>query len=136
MIRGIAWGMAVVLACSAGCGRRGVDPTAKVTGTITVRGKPAKGLLVTFFPERGRPGTGVTDRDGRFSLSTFSKDDGAVVGPHVVIVDEAYLDKPPPMTTTRLPSRAPNKYRDRAASPLKVTVKAGEKNDFTFDLQP
>ena len=70
-------------------------------------------------------------------MSTFDPGDGAVLGEHVVTIADAFPNGPPPMGpgVANL-SRVPLKYRTAASSPLKATVKDGEKNDFKFDLKP
>ena len=62
------------------------DRTVKVTGMVTLDGQPARGLSVVFHPAKGRPAVGMTDGDGRFSLSTFRQGNGALLGQHVVTV--------------------------------------------------
>jgi len=65
-----------------------------VSGQVTLDGKPAAGIHVTFTPVAERPGqevgvgsTGVTDAQGRFTLRTIAKNrrSGAVVGKHSVV---------------------------------------------------
>jgi hypothetical protein len=61
--------------------------TAPVSGTVTYKGKPLPDADVSFMPEGGgRAATGRTDANGRFTLSTFSINDGAVIGKHRVSV--------------------------------------------------
>jgi hypothetical protein len=129
--------LAGLLLLLAGCGGSGNPPTAKVTGTVTLKGAPVDGALVTFNPERGRPASGVTDVSGKFTLSTFIKDDGAVLGKHKVTIAESNRDKPPPMPGfgEPLPSRFPAKYGKAESSPLSENVEKGQKNDFTFDIK-
>jgi hypothetical protein len=76
-----------VLLAAAGCGARGVVP---VSCRVTVDGKPAAGVHVSFQPvatEGNRnPGGGsyaITDDDGRFTLRLVEGDQaGAFVGKH------------------------------------------------------
>ncbi|MBN2293372.1 MAG: hypothetical protein JXM70_13165 [Pirellulales bacterium] len=135
MIRIIASMMLCVLVFSTGCGH-GLDYTTKVTGTVTVNGKPANGFYVVFNPPKGRPANGTTDSQGRFSLSTFDPGDGAVLGEHVVTITDAFPQGPPPMgRITANMSRVPPIYSAVSTTPLKATVKDDETNDFTFDLK-
>jgi hypothetical protein len=70
----------------AGCGS-GRPETAKVSGTVTLDGKPVEGAIVAFFhPEAGQPARGVTDGSGNFTLTTFAAGDGAMLGQHKVSV--------------------------------------------------
>jgi hypothetical protein len=133
--------LAMVLVLVVGCGRAGTEPTGKVTGTVTYQGKPAEGAAVTFYPEQGRPASGVTDAEGRFTVSTFASGDGAVLGKHTVTIGEAASKESPPMPGTpgaenyRPPApRFPAKYADRSTTPFTATVEKGKKNEFTFDM--
>jgi uncharacterized GH25 family protein len=74
-----------------GCGGPSVAP---VKGRVVFNGEPVKEAQITFSPttsdakqlEAGKPGTGFTDADGNFRLSTFKSHDGALVGMHNVLV--------------------------------------------------
>jgi len=134
MIRYIVLMLLCVLTFSAGCGH-GLDYTAKVAGTVTVNGQPAKAFNIIFHPAQGRPATGITDDQGRFSLTTFDPGDGAVLGEHVVTVTDSFPQGPPAMgRITANMTRVPLQYSSVETSPLKETVE-DKKNDFTFDLK-
>src|SRR5262245_38818090 len=84
----LACGLAALLL--PGCGGPQVAP---VKGRVMFNGKPVKEAQVTFSPvgaegqkETGKPGTGFTDENGQFELSTFKNYDGALVGNHNVHV--------------------------------------------------
>lgn len=71
-----------------GCGRSGLVP---VSGVVTVNGEPRENVRVVFAPmasgENSNPGpfsVGVTDADGKYSLTTRDGDYGAVAGRHTV----------------------------------------------------
>ena len=84
------------LACGlVGC--NGGDPyaTTPVSGVVTCQGKPVANATVNFTPQpqegraegrRGRVALGITDQEGRFTLTTFENNDGAIVGKHTVSV--------------------------------------------------
>src|SRR5262245_21223085 len=75
-------------ALAAGCSR---GPTfAEVTGVLKAGGRPLENVQVEFWPEvSGQRSRGVTDKEGRFTLtSDDGKRHGAVVGSHkVVLID-------------------------------------------------
>src|SRR5690349_7504009 len=82
-------GMVILLL--AGCG----GPTmAPVKGQVVCHGKPVSAAAVVFSPvpkaetdrESGKPGTGYSEVDGTFVLSTFKIRDGALIGPHRITV--------------------------------------------------
>ncbi len=63
---------------------------AEVTGTVTIEGKPAAGVLVTFEPQMPDPrkvpvcSFGTTNADGQFRLMRRANLSGAVLGQHHV----------------------------------------------------
>ncbi len=68
---------------------------APVAGVCLCNGKPIEAGLVIFEPipesgadlkESGRSASGMLQPDGSFVLSTFGKNDGAIVGRHKVLV--------------------------------------------------
>ncbi|XZE46646.1 hypothetical protein SH467x_001938 [Pirellulaceae bacterium SH467] len=66
-----------------GCGNK--IPTASVTGTITINGKPVEGIEVQFVPEaKVRPSIGMTDSQGRYRAEFLTTQSGVVLGPCVV----------------------------------------------------
>ena len=140
-----------------GCGsqdRTGSDPVYPVNGVITLGGRPLVQADVTFYnAEKNRSAFGRTNDKGEFKLTTFSLNDGAVEGQHVVTVvkieaapetapaaateSEAYV--PPALGESTEPkppkSEVPDKYADKATSGLTATVKAEGLNEIKLDLQ-
>jgi len=69
-----------------GCGSDGPE-LIPVSGTVTLNGTPIDEVVVTFVPKQaGKPAMGLTDEQGRFSLSTTEVDDGAAVGSYYATV--------------------------------------------------
>ncbi len=81
-------GLFVVLL--AGCGGGVSAPrTAPVAGTVLLKGKPAAGVTVRFHPRFDMGAVtftpaGLTDKDGRFTLTTAAAGDGAPPGDYAV----------------------------------------------------
>ena len=81
----------------AGCGGEDRPPLATASGIVKLDGEPVEGATVSYLPvEGGRPGSGITDAQGRYTIKTFEDDDGAIVGDHKVSVmkvsgDGAYV---------------------------------------------
>ncbi|MBW3542412.1 MAG: hypothetical protein KY476_19275 [Planctomycetes bacterium] len=128
--------LGLLLMC--GCGGRDPDrpATAPVTGTVTYNGKPLTEGTVTFVPQaKGNPATGQIGPNGRFTLTTYETNDGAVVGFHVVTVQVFAEGALPGMEaeTSDAPS-IPAKYEDPATSDLLVEVK-GEPNNIPLELK-
>lgn len=145
---------ALLVGCSGDAGNPKVAP---VTGTVTYQGKPVGGATVSFIKEgESRSSVGVTDSQGRFQLSTFGNNDGAVIGDNVVTIAKKIASTAaPPATPQTDPmemmkrmraesekpaekvktDELPEKYLDPVASGLKAIVSAdSKKNDFKFDL--
>lgn len=108
-----------------------------VTGRVTFQGKPVEGAVVTFHPKgrddaKAERPSGVTDKDGNFTLSTGSRA-GAPPGEYVVTVNwykpaDAPAGKKPLGTDTQpdTPDQFRGKaYADHATSKLTATVGPG-----------
>jgi len=138
----------VVGTCLLGCGAP--PDIAPVSGVVTVEGTPVEGAQVLFMPMGKRPASAQTDADGRYHLSTFEENDGAMLAEHAVTImyqrpiyvspmgplagkpqDLAPLPKPPPADWK---SPIPKKYSNPAAPLLSATVQEGD-NVFDFDLE-
>lgn len=75
-----------MMVIASGCGAGSDRPRlAQVSGIVTLDGEPVEGASVNFLPVAGgRLATGTTDATGRYTLTTFDKDDGAAVGEHYI----------------------------------------------------
>jgi hypothetical protein len=134
---GVCCGVLAVLAT--GCG--GADfPTAGVEGTLKYNGEPVKGGQLTFVPvPTGTPaegektpkgGVAIVQEDGRFSVSTYGTDDGAVVGKHTVSYSPP---APPPSDTGSHDEQTPKSpYAGLVLKTPEVTV---EDSGNTFELE-
>ncbi len=119
----------------AGCGDSR-PKTAIVRGTVTYKGKPVPNGTVNFVPAAGSAATGEIGPDGSYTLTTFRKGDGAVLGTHKVVIVamqdttnlaiEASTPLPPPIV--------PVKYTSLATTDLQVEVKDQE-NTINFVLE-
>ena len=105
----------------------GKPQLAPVTGLVTLDGKPVAGGTVLLLPKERRPALGHTDRNGRFTLSTFEEGDGALPGTYRVAI---ILIREREGKTEWI---VPKKYADPKTSGLSVEVRPGE-NRFDFDL--
>jgi hypothetical protein len=136
--------------------------TARVTGVVTLDGQPVDGATVSFSPksEGAVAAAGITDASGRFSLSTTSGE-GAAPGSYAVVITKAGSgtgkawedprsrggnlspedEKAVIAGATGQPGqpedggRIPKKYTSADTSGFTAEVKAGEKNEFTFDMR-
>ena len=136
-----------------GCGAKGgLEGTVPVTGTLKQKGAPLEGATVTFVAvTKGvRAASGVTDASGQFKLTTLQSGDGAFPGDFKVIVTKTevvgkvYTSEEANAYYTQNKTRPPapefkdlvdKKYGNTETSGLKATVKQGEANDFTFEIE-
>lgn len=145
----------------AGCSKSGRMSITPVHGQVTYQGRPVAEATVEFLcPGASRPAAGVTDEQGNYRLTTFTANDGAMIGTHVVTVNvyasesEASLPSVSGMdskTATKaiedavrqsvrqqqvaaksLP-QVPKKYAERRTSDLSKEVAAGD-NTINIEL--
>jgi hypothetical protein len=109
----------------AGCGSSSAPkgaPTLPVKGTVTYKGQPLTKGRVVFEPDgAGKEAYGEIQPDGSFVLSTYKKDDGAVIGNHRVMV-------------TNVAKSVPAKYSSVNTSKLEIEVSEG-KTDYPIELK-
>ena len=125
----------------AGCsGTISAPKTTPVKGSVLYRGKPAAGVRVTFHPQF-RSGavqftpSGLTDKDGVFTLSTAAAGDGAPVGEYVVTFDLPQVESDRANSGIEVEVDAwKGKYSDPAASTWKVRVEKGDNELAPFRL--
>jgi hypothetical protein len=122
--------LASAAVAAAGCG----DPGPKlvpVAGVVLIDGKPLTHGFVQVAPVGGRAATGKIGPDGRFTLTTFTENDGCYVGTHpVAVVATESIDG----SSQRW--HAPKKYTSADTSGLTVTVDGptdGLKIELTWD---
>ena len=112
----------------AGCGS-GHLPTAAVKGTVLYHGRPLEFGSILFEPQQGPLARSTIGPDGRFTLGTYSKDDGAVLGEHRVRIACFESQRPGASSSkgheaTTGPSLIPRRYTNFSTSPLRVEVHA------------
>lgn len=136
----------LMLLVHSGCSKKGgLAPLADVTGTITLDGQPAPGVLVEFNPQltplvassganQGKPpvagSTGLTNAEGKFSLQYDKQRAGAVLGSHVVRVSK--LPAYDPEDKPAAPDPIPPQYN--IASTITFDVKEGP-NTYNLDVK-
>jgi hypothetical protein len=112
----------------AGCGSN-LPRTVPVSGKVTWEdGTPITGASVRFVNATAgeRDGAGYTDKEGAYSLSTFTSGDGAQPGDYTVVVtklaDAPTVTPPAPGGDAAAMAKAMREYADKAkAGGKKIT---------------
>ncbi len=147
----------VGLACCLGCGDSSLPVRVPVEGTVLYKQKAVEGATVVFHGEGApRVSSGVTDKDGKFKLTMYYPNDGAVVGNHKITVVKLDTSKvvqgemnaaDPGEAYTRAMTMAtkdpkmgakdelPAVYGKSETTPLKETVTEKGPNIFTLQLK-
>ena len=159
---GLASALAVCVL--SGCGGGGDTPAvASAGGVVTLKGAPVEGARVMFHPTAGgaRTSYGTTDASGKFKMSTFGVNDGALLGHHKVTIvkaeiatekmSQADIEAMKQRGTSAMPGYdqmmgpggakesakpkmlIPDTYADKDKTTLEADVAADGPNEFTFN---
>lgn len=106
----------LLISAFVGCG----PPKAELIparGVVTIDGKPAANISLQFLPDvpEGAKGSfptsyGISAEDGSFELKTADNLDGAVPGPHKLILVDLDEERPEQGTERTRPIRLPQRY--------------------------
>jgi len=126
-----------------GCGKSKEKPVA-AEGVLTWEdGKPVSQATIVFLPNdpQGKQASGLTGKDGAFTLTTYNQNDGAVPGDYKIIVTKGSVsvaETPQEKDPTKLmkefyekskdgPKKGavPDIYANPKTTPLKWRVEAG-----------
>jgi hypothetical protein len=99
-----------------GCGD-GRPTRVPISGIVLIDGEPLSRGTVKFVPESGRPSFGKIGQDGRFVLTCYDGNDGAIPGKHRVQVSANRG-----ISDSKIEWFAPRKYADFRTSELQVEV--------------
>jgi hypothetical protein len=132
-------GVITLIMTAAGCSK-GQLMTFPVTGELFVDGKPAEDAFVYLYPAGGdlakdAPNPfGQVGKDGRFTLSSYGKDDGAPAGDYVVCFSWHARSG---LAKQRFdgPDKLKEKYNDKEKSTFKVTIKKEPNTLARFELK-
>jgi hypothetical protein len=122
-----------VMVALLGCGD-GRPERVPVAGQVLIDGEPLSYGTIRVVPEDARPSTARLDEQGRFRLTCFGDEDGAVPGTHRVAVSAAEI-----LEANELSGRsvirwhAPKHYADFRTSGLTAEI-TGPTDDLTVEL--
>jgi hypothetical protein len=119
------------LLSAAGCGGSAA-PQAEVSGTVTYRGKPLPGGIITFVSDRGLQNSAVISPDGRYQIKVAT-------GATKVTIDNRMLRKGQQATGPRLknpnPSAEPPPSVDGTYVPLSPKYLSADQSGLTCEIQ-
>lgn len=140
----IGLGIVVALGCNNSDGR---PNRTQVSGTVTFRGQKVAEADIIFSPANGNAAYGKTDESGKYQLSTFGENDGAIPGSYKVMISKKVITNgmtaeesrnyfaqhgtPPPEPVYEY--LVPMKYGD-INTPLTATVGASESGPIDFNM--
>ncbi len=109
------------------------------TVKVLYKGKPLTNAVVVFYSysattkKYSRSSDAMTEADGSSAMSTYTAFDGVPAGDYTVTItwQEPRYDESGKPTPNKLPA----KYAKTQDSPLKATIKAGERNTVSFELE-
>ncbi len=121
------WLMAFLTMTGCFAGNTEGPELSKVTGVVTLKGKPVPNIQVLFAPQSDEGSSrGRTKEDGTFEVYYTLKQPGAVPGQHNVQFDLGDADADA--------IRIPRKYMIGNDGGMPATVTADGPNEFTFEL--
>ena len=114
-------------------------PVFPVQGTVLLKGKPLANALVALHPvdtsdPRATSCRATTDANGRFTISTYTANDGAPKGDYKATV-ELYQLKGSGSSLEPGPNVLPVKYSLSTTTSLTVRVAEGTNNSPTIELR-
>ena len=108
--------IAVTIVVEIGCGD-GRPTRLPVSGRVLIDGVPLTKGNIKFVPANGRPSVGKIGEDGRFTLTCYEGDDGALLGKHRVQVASNRI-----IGDSKIEWYAPPSYADFRTSGLEVEI--------------
>ena len=123
---------AAVMTALCGCGESEFAP---IEGQVFYEAKPLTSGVVMFQPPNGPPSRGDLGPDGRFSLSTPGREDGARIGMNKVRVSSREKPKGGDAELALGKSLIPERYETFDSSGLTADVKPDGNEPFVFRLK-
>lgn len=144
------FGVSIVsVALFSGCGGGSVSkpeipPLEPVSGTVKLDGKPEAGISVIFYPaanNKGNGASGTTDESGGVTLIYREGHEGVPAGDYVVMFSKLTQKDGSPIPEGQTAAdvqaidKIPQQYRMTENPRFTVTVPAGGKSDFAWEIK-
>lgn len=108
--------IAAIVLCATGCGD-GRPELVPVSGQVLIDGEPLKFGSIRFVPTGARSSSAELDEEGRFTLTCYEDNDGAVIGRHRVSVSAGET-----LNEVQIRWHAPKKYAKYKSSELEEEI--------------
>jgi hypothetical protein len=111
-----------------GCGDN-LPKRVPVSGQVFLDGKPLDHGVVQVYPNNQRMASGAIFPDGKFKLTTYTENDGCIIGKHPVAVNAGEG-----INTSKMRWYAPKKYADQTTSGLDIEI-TGQTDNIKINLK-
>lgn len=117
--------------------------THKAKGTLMMDGQPLEGATIVMHAQaHDLSSQGVSDANGKFTLSTFKPNDGAVAGAHKVAVTKRTYEEVKTKfnsaeenSVAKVPKELlPKRYSSPVTSDIEVSIKEDGNNDLLIEI--
>jgi len=115
-VLGRFWLCGCALIALAGCGD-GRPARVPVSGVVLIDGQPLPRGHISFVPTNGRPSAGEIGGDGKFTLTCYDGQDGAIPGTHRIQVSANRI-----ISDNKIEWFAPRKYADFRTSDITMEI--------------
>lgn len=134
------FGLVLMAIMISGCsgGPNDAPKVAPAAGVLNLKGAPVAEATVTFYPDKGPAGVGMTDAKGAFQVKTNGQL-GATIGKHKVTVSLAQQSgEIPPADGNEVAllkeTTIPSKYTDQKTTDLIIDIPAEGNKALVLDL--
>ncbi len=126
--------------CIAGCNSGPPLPaTVPAEGSVSLDGAPVSDVTIVFIAEQGNyNASGVTDKNGKFSMKAFDTKNGAVPGSYKVELNKTVVESKDGRkgeSEVNLKYGLPKKYASFVTSGLTITLTEAGNKDIKYDLK-
>jgi hypothetical protein len=137
----LRYAAAFILITQMFCGCSSSNKPVEVEGIVLLDNEPVAEATVLFIPDgnSGQPAHGWTDENGKFQLTTFKENDGALPGSYKVTVTKSV---PPPQPPEADPGDAKSvvahfkaiKQQKKVKSPLPAMYASAQSTPFHYTV--
>lgn len=140
------FGFIVMVFAVIGCGSDAPKGPEKLTtipveGIVTLKGIPAAEVTISLHHPEGKVAPrGISDKEGKFKISTYGKEDGAPEAKYKVTAAKSVVKEispgvlaPPPPGGFK--SDIPVKYENLNTTDISIEVKVGVTNSININLK-